>query len=116
MRERMPRVLIFLTSSYPFGTGEPFVSGEIPYLAAEFDELVIVSNNTDDEPHYMLPEGVTCLRVPYELSPTEKLRSPFVLLDPEPRAELRRLRPAYALPITRRIRKTILLSWAKANK
>jgi glycosyltransferase involved in cell wall biosynthesis len=54
--------------------------------------------------------------VPYELSPTEKLRSPLTLFEREPRAELRRVRTAYALPVTRIVRNTIVSSWAKANK
>lgn len=88
----------------------------MPYLAAAFDELVIVSNDTEGELHYAVPEGTTCLRVPYELSPAERLRSPLTLLEPEPREELRRVRTAYALPITRQVRNTILVSWAKARK
>ena len=112
----MRRVLIFLTSSYPYGAGETFVSNEIPYLEAAFDELVVISNDTDGEVHYSLPEGVTCLRVPYELSPAERLRSPFTLFEREPREELRRVRTAYGLPVTRLVRNTVLVSWTKANK
>jgi glycosyltransferase involved in cell wall biosynthesis len=112
----MRRVLIFLTSSYPYGAGETFVSNEIAYLEAAFDEVVIVTNDTDSELHYTLPEGTTCLRVPYELSPAERLRSPFTLFEREPREELRRVRTAYALPVTRGVRNTALVSWAKAKK
>jgi colanic acid/amylovoran biosynthesis glycosyltransferase len=110
------RVLALLTSSYPYGPGETFVSLEIPYLTAAFDEVVILSNDTDSAAHYALPEGTTCLRVPYELSIGEKLLSPLTLLDREPREELRRVRTAYALPVTSGIRNTIVLAWAKANK
>jgi glycosyltransferase involved in cell wall biosynthesis len=110
------RVLVFLTSSYPYGPGETFVSLEIPYLDAAFDEIVILSNDTQSASHYALPEGATCLRVPYELSSAAKLRSPFAMLDREPREELRRVRSAYGLQVTRGIRNTIVLAWAKADK
>jgi colanic acid/amylovoran biosynthesis glycosyltransferase len=112
----MPRVLILLTASYPYGLGEPFVAHEFPYLAAAFDEVVIVSNNTESELPSDLPRGVTCMRVPYELSRSEKLRSPVALLEPEPRGEFRRVREQYGLRVTGPVRNTIVLSWAKAGK
>jgi len=112
----MRRVLIFLTASYPYGPGEPFVSQEIPYLEAAFDELVIVSNDTAGDVHHALPEGVKCVRVPYELSPAEKLRSPFTLVEREPRKEIRRVRGAYSMSVTPLIRNSILVSWTKAHK
>ena len=112
----MSRVLIFLTSSYPYGTGEPFVAAEIPYLDAAFDEIVVVSNDTEGELQHPLPASATCLRVPYELSPTEKLRSVARLRDPEPRDELRRIPVDYGLRMTRAARNSVLVSWAKANK
>lgn len=112
----MRRVLVLLTSSYPYGAGETFIANEIPYLEAAFDELVIVSNDTFSDRRYPLSEGMTCLRVPYELSPTERLRSPLTLFETEPREELGRVRTAYGLPVTRRVRNTVLVSWAKAKK
>jgi glycosyltransferase involved in cell wall biosynthesis len=110
------RVLAFLTSSYPYGPGETFVSLEVPYLKDAFDEVVIVSNDTESAAHYTVPEGVTCLRVPYELGGAEKLRSPLALLDREPREELGRIRAAYGLPVSGGVRNTVVLAWAKANK
>ena len=116
LREQMRRILIFLTWSYPYGADEAFVSNEIPYLEAAFDEVVIVSNDTDGEVHHKLPEGVTCMRVPYELSSAERLQSALTLLDREPREELRRIRTVYSLPVTRLVRNTVLVSWVKAKK
>lgn len=113
----MRRTLILLTSSYPFGTGESFVANEMPYLEAAFDEVVIVSNETDGaELHHALPKGVTCMRVPYELSSADRLQAAFTLLDGEPRDELRRIRTVYSLPVTRQVRNTVLVSWFKAKK
>lgn len=112
----MRATLILLTSSYPFGGGETFLATEVPYLHAAFDEVVVVSNDIDAEVQDDVPKGVTCLRVPYELSPTERLRSTFALLETEPRRELRRVRAGYGLPVSRQVRNTVLVSWAKANK
>lgn len=112
----MKRILILLTSSYPYGAGETFVSNEIPYLAAAFDEVVIVSNDTDGEVHHKLPDGVTCVRVPYALPSTDWVQGASTLLDSEPREELQRIRTVYSLPITRRVRNTVLVSWVKAKK
>jgi colanic acid/amylovoran biosynthesis glycosyltransferase len=111
----MQRVLILLTSSFPFGTGEEFVAHELPYLRAAFDELVIVSNDTDSEALQTLPDGVTCLRVPSEPSAIKKLQGSAALIHGEPRHELRRVRAAYASPITRQGRNTVVVSWAKAT-
>lgn len=112
----MRRILILLTSSYPYGIGEPFVSNEVPYLEAAFDEVVIVSNGADSDPHHELPEGVTCMRVPYTLSSTDRLETALALLDGEPRHELRRIRSVYSLSITHQVRNTVLVSWVKARK
>jgi glycosyltransferase involved in cell wall biosynthesis len=117
LREQMSRILIFLTSSYPYGAGETFVSNEIPYLEPAFDEVVIVSNETDGaQVHHELPEGVTCMRVPYELSSADRLQTAFTLLDGQPREELRRIRTVYSLPVTHQVRNTVLVSWFKAKK
>jgi colanic acid/amylovoran biosynthesis glycosyltransferase len=112
----MRRILVFFTSSFPYGAGETFIANELPYLEAAFDEVVIVSNDTEGEVHYELPEGVTCMRVPYELSAADWGKGLLTLLDREPREELRRIRTVYSLPITRRVRNTVLVSWVKARK
>ena len=112
----MRRILILFTSSYPYGRGEAFVSNEIPYLEAAFDELVTISNDTSDEAHYKLPEGVTCMRLPYHLSRVDWARGTLDLLDSEPREELRRVRTMYSLRATGVGRNTVLASWVKAKK
>jgi glycosyltransferase involved in cell wall biosynthesis len=112
----MRRILILLTSSYPYGAGEPFVANELPYLEAAFDEVVILSNDTDSGVHHRVPDRVTCMRVPYALSFTDWGHGAFTLLDAEPREELRRIRSVYSLPITSRVRNTVLVSWVKAKK
>jgi len=114
--ERMKKVLIFFTSSYPFGPGDTFIANEMTYLTSAFDEVVIVSNNTTDDPIYPLAAGVTYLRVSYELSLWDRLASAFMILLPEPREELGRIRRQYRMPLTPRAVKTVLVSWRKARK
>ena len=112
----MRRVLILLTSSFPYGRGETFLANEISYLQAAFDEVVIISNDTGGEARHQMPVGVTCMRVAYELSSADWLRGASALLDSEPREELRRIHEAYSLPITRLVRNTVFASWVKAKK
>lgn len=112
----MRRILILLTSSFPYGRGETFVANEFPYLQAAFDEVVIICNETEGTQRSRLAEGVTCLRVPYDLSVARRLGAGLTLFDAEPRDELRRIPQAYSVPITRPVVNTVLVSWAKAKQ
>jgi colanic acid/amylovoran biosynthesis glycosyltransferase len=114
----MRRILILLTTQYPYAQGETFVANEIPYLKAAFDEVVIISNahDSDGELQQGVPEGVACMRMPDQLSSADRLQAALALLDGEPREELRRVRTVYSLPVTRQVRNTILVSWFKAKK
>lgn len=44
---RSSAVVVF-TLSYPFGRGEEFLDGELPYLASEFDEVIVVPTRQTD--------------------------------------------------------------------
>lgn len=111
----MRNCLILLTSSYPFGPGEPFIANEIDHLSTAFDEVMIVSNDTAADPSYAVPKGVEVLRIPYELPMLGKLLSAFALLQLEPRNELIQLRRS-GLPINKRALATILVSWCKGMR
>lgn len=71
----MPKTLFFLTSSYPFGTGETFIENEMPFLAEAFDKIIIISNDTQSEQTRAVPENVTLLRRPYEIPESEKWKA-----------------------------------------
>jgi glycosyltransferase involved in cell wall biosynthesis len=43
------KTLVFLTSQFPFGTGESFIGSEYPYLAKAFDRILIISQNVTSE-------------------------------------------------------------------
>lgn len=112
----MRKVLILLTSSYPFGNGEAFVANEMPYLASTFDEIIIVSNDVEGGPARSTPPSVTCLRRDYQLSAPEKLLSLLGSLRPAVLQELRFVRTRYGLPLGRTVLATALVSWFKARK
>lgn len=56
------RNLVLITSEFPFSSGEPFLSNELPYLAQSFDKIYIFSINgkKTDEPTRLIPENAEC--------------------------------------------------------
>jgi glycosyltransferase involved in cell wall biosynthesis len=112
----MRKVLILLTSSYPFGNGEAFVANEMPYLESAFDEIIVVSNDVESGSARSLPPSVTCLRRSYELSGLEKVLAVLGGLRPAVWRELRFVGTRYRLPLGRTAVATILVSWFKARK
>jgi glycosyltransferase involved in cell wall biosynthesis len=112
----MRKILILLTSCYPYGEGETFVANEMPHLASAFDEIIVLTNDTVSEQARPLPDSVTCVRHPYELGPMEKMQSLLGLLSPAVWQEIRWIRTRYRLPVDGRILATVLVSWLKAGK
>lgn len=112
----MRKILIFLTSSYPYGEGEAFVANEMPHLASAFDEIIVLTNDTVSEEARPLPGSVTCVRHPYELGTMEKMRSLLGLLSPAVWQEIRWIRTRCRWSVDGRILATILVSWLKAGK
>lgn len=39
------KTLVLITSNFPFGTGEPFIETELPFLSAGFIRVIIISQN-----------------------------------------------------------------------
>ena len=112
----MRKILILLTSSYPYGEGETFLANEMPHLASAFDEIIVLTNDTVSEQAHPLPGLVTCMRHPYELGIMEKMRSLLGLLSPTVWQEIRWIRTRYRRPMDGRILATALVSWLKARK
>ena len=77
----MGKVLIFFTSSYPYGTGESFIENEIDYLSRAFDRIYIVSNNCKDKQTREITSNVTLIRDSFALSSFEKLSSIFSIFN-----------------------------------
>ncbi len=112
----MRKILVFLTSSYPYGEGETFVANEMPHLMSAFDEIVVLTNDTVSEEARPLPGSVTCVRHPYELGTMEKMRSLLGLLSPAVWQEIRWIRTRGRWSVDGRILATVLVSWLKAGK
>ncbi len=111
----MSRILILLTSSYPFGEDETFLANEIEYLASAFDEIVIVSNDTESESVRPLPPAVSCQRQPYALSRARARASVLGLVRPAVWRELGWVRNRYHIALTREVWSTILVSWQRGR-
>ena len=113
----MRRILILLTSSYPYGEGEgTFVANEMPHLASAFDEIIVLTNDIVSEEARPLPGVVTCVRHPYELGTMEKMQSLLGLLSPTVWQEIRWIRTHYWRSVSGSILATALVSWFKAGK
>lgn len=49
--------LVFLTSMFPFGYGEPFIESELEILSHEFEEIVIIPRINDKSHFRKIPEN-----------------------------------------------------------
>jgi glycosyltransferase involved in cell wall biosynthesis len=56
------KTLVLITSNFPFGTGEPFIETEFPYLYRVFDRVVILSQNSSSPRTRMVPSDVSVHR------------------------------------------------------
>ena len=43
------KTLVFVTSQFPYGTGESFIASEFPFLAKSFDKIIVVAQNVSSE-------------------------------------------------------------------
>lgn len=53
----MKKTVVLITSGFPYGNGEQFLEGEVPYLARTFDQVVIVPHRVSGKAR-SLPENV----------------------------------------------------------
>ncbi|MDW7695825.1 glycosyltransferase [Flammeovirgaceae bacterium SG7u.111] len=107
--------LIFLTANYPYGFGEAFIEGEMPFLAEAFEKIILISNDLNNEQTRSTPDNVELFRFPYELSAIEKLFALFQLFNPLFWKEFKQL-SFYKLKPSKPIVSTILFSLYKGKK
>ncbi len=69
--------LVLLTSDFPFGSGEAFLESEMPYIAAEFDQIIIISSNENDQQTRSVPANVKTYRYGYQQSKLKILMNYF---------------------------------------
>ena len=56
------KTLVLVTSNFPFGTGEPFIEPELPYLVASFDRVIIIAQNASSPRTRDIPSGIKVFR------------------------------------------------------
>lgn len=69
--------LIVTTNNFPFGGGETFFETEINYLSKSFDQITIISLNTESEFVRPYPDNITVRRFDYHLRANEKVKALF---------------------------------------
>lgn len=110
------RLLLLYTASFPFGRSDPFLASELPFLEEAFDEIVIISNDTSSARALPVGSNVSCERIPYQLSPLEKLLAVRGIFEVPVFRELRSSRRRHREIPTGRQVAAILSTWAKARK
>lgn len=101
--------LILLTANFPFDNGEPFLETEIEYLAATFDEVVILTRNTSSNRMRSIPENCSVVRESFAVGASMKLFALTGLLKGRVRKEIRIAKKSYGLD-RKQILKTLLVS------
>jgi len=56
------KVLVLITSHYPFGTGESFIEQEIKHLSRNFERIIIIAQDVSGEKTRETPENVILYR------------------------------------------------------
>jgi len=72
--------LLLITSHFPFGTGEPFLENEFPFLYEGFDKIVIISRNTSSPLTRIIPDDVIVKRFSNKTPLTGFLKLPGLIL------------------------------------
>jgi hypothetical protein len=73
------RSLILLTSNFPYGTGEPFIETELPFLKAGFDRVIIISQNAGSQLNRTIPPDLSIYRYNPSTSFTGFLMLPVLI-------------------------------------
>lgn len=115
-----PARLVFLTFSYPFGGGEPYLEDELKVVSPMVDQLLVVlpesKGRQGQEPSNHLPDNGSVLLLNSELSPGEKLSAWMGLFHPMVWEELAVFRAYTKAGWSLLTLKTLLSSYARARK
>lgn len=74
------RTLVFITSNFPFGQGETFIESEFPFLADNFEKIIVVAQNVTAEKTRQIPGNVILKRYDTSTGAGGFLRLPVLLL------------------------------------
>ncbi len=109
------KTLVFLTSSFPFGKHEAFIENEIGFLAAKFERVIVITNDTTSSEARTVPANVTVLRRSYHLAPAQKLVALLCIFKVNFWKEIWFLHKTFHLFPTLKILATALASMQKAQ-
>lgn len=107
------KTLIFLTSDFPFGTGEAFVENEFPFLAEKFERVFIITTSLHTETLRPVPDHVKVIHIPYDASVKNKILALSNLLSRDMRVEINFIRER-KLTLNRAVVSIMLGCYAKA--
>jgi glycosyltransferase involved in cell wall biosynthesis len=105
--------LIFFTSEYPYGKGETFIENEIPFLAAAFERIIIVTNQTTGHTQRAVPEKVKIVRVSDKVPLWYKMKAAFEFFSPIIKEEMSFIRQKN-IPLSRPVFSAMLGGYAQA--
>jgi glycosyltransferase involved in cell wall biosynthesis len=72
------KTLVLISANFPYGTREPFLETEFPFLYREFDKIIIVSLNETSREKRKIPENVILLNYKTSTSLSGYLYLPFL--------------------------------------
>ena len=74
------KTLVLITSNFPFDTGEPFITPELPILNRNFDRIIIISQNSSGEKTRTTPDNISVYRYNTSTSLTGFFYIPFLFI------------------------------------
>ena len=74
------KTLVFVTSHFPFGTGESFIDAEFPILSQNFDKVIIIAQNVNDEKTRDISGNVLVCRYNISTSLWGFIKMPFLII------------------------------------
>ncbi len=106
----MKNTLVFLTSGFPFGTGETFIESEIQYLSDAFHSVTIIAINPCSNKQRPVPTNCTIKTLHIELNQIDKLCALTQFKDIRLWNEFRVVKQLYNLKLSKEIIKVALIS------
>ena len=107
--------LILITSSFPYGNGEPFLETELTYLCKDFEKVLIFSRGCLDQNLSEVPQNVIVISIANTISFSQRLVSLLNVFNRTFLNELKIIHTSYSKKFTIGILKTMLVSLQKAK-
>ena len=109
------KILYLVTSSFPYGYGEPFLEKELFYLNQSFDKVIIFTH-TKSEIKRNINKDIKVISFRYNLNYFEKIISIFSIFHSKFWKEIKVIKNIYSIRINFGIIKTILFSLSNGKR